>query len=132
MLSNFSVAGYIGSRRRYSKGTLQYTSPEAVIPLTKTLRPTLDVWSVAATIIEIVTTAKPWPLVDDDDEFRYAFPKVLKRGFSLYPEGLENIGSYSLIDILLPCFRSPSGRPTVGELIPKLEEFVVFYENEID
>ncbi|XP_077990250.1 putative mitogen-activated protein kinase kinase kinase 7-like [Glandiceps talaboti] len=132
LLSNFSVSGYIGSKRHVGDGTLQYMAPEAVIPLTKTLRSTLDVWSTAATIIEIFTSAKPWPLVEDDDEFRYAFPKVLKRGYVIYPEGLEDIGSYSLVDILLPCFNAPNGRPAVKELIPKLEDSIVLYENEID
>ena len=41
---------------------------------------------------------KPWPEVEDDDEFEYAFPLAIKAGYDICPEGIDGIGSDTIPD----------------------------------
>ncbi|XP_077990974.1 uncharacterized protein LOC144445312 [Glandiceps talaboti] len=132
MLCDFGYSGCIGSTDNVGNGTMQYMAPEAVLMKCETLQPSLDVWSIAATVIEMFIDDLPWPEIDDDDDIEVEIEYLLKKYHNVHPSGLNQIGGYTLVEILQSCFYAPDMRAGLGEIIPKFEKLILEYEDEID
>ncbi|KAJ9450462.1 Mitogen-activated protein kinase kinase kinase ANP1 [Diplonema papillatum] len=95
-------------------GTPYYMAPEAI----KENRPSRasDIWSVAATIIELATGKRPWTHDEDRSGFPLIYYIATAGATGRHPMIPDHL-SVSAKNVLKRCFGRPEERPTCTELL---------------
>jgi serine/threonine protein kinase len=108
-----SVNNATATSRLGVPGTAMYMAPESILHRKSSCAS--DVWSLACTILELITEKEAWEIPDEDDTedvVDFFYQKFEKRNV---PDNVKSL-PYKLLQT---CFTIEAhGRPTAQELIP--------------